>query len=576
MTSTRRKAIDRPIINISNRIKGKLVFRVVLGILTAMLTMGIVLLLLAYSWFFRSLYDVYKGNLERVTVTASSWFDNGELEHIIREGEDSEAYREMQAELINYCRWQDLIYISVVRPNADYTQETFFFDVSVNNAVDQYEPFSTHPLRNQDFIRAYQKIYEEGSTQETITKMDRDSESPYIAVLIPIFGEYNEETDDLEIVAVLQVRDSIDEVQSLHTEFRQRAMAATLLLSILTAFLYWLFLHHDVLQPIQVIADETDRFSADNEPAETKLSEKIFADNEIGSLAASIDEMEEQIEQHLTDVRKLTIARNKAETELELGAQIQSAALPAKKESIAARPEIEIASYIRPAREVGGDFFDYFLVDDDHLALLIADVSDKGVPAALFMMGCKMTLKTVAEPGRKPSEILGDVNNRLCREKIGDMFVTVWLGILQLSTGRLITANGGHEYPVIRQGGGAFRLIRDPHGLVLGGMEDMVYKDFELQLQPGDTLFVYTDGVPEASSREKELMDLDRTLQALNVTPEGRPDELIDNVIDAIDTFVDGEPQFDDITMLCVSWRGPAGERTEDTCRRQKTSAESY
>ena len=576
MTSTRRKAIDRPIINISNRIKGKLVFRVVLGILTAMLTMGIVLLLLAYSWFFRSLYDVYKGNLERVTVTASSWFDNGELEHIIREGEDSEAYREMQAELINYCRWQDLIYISVVRPNADYTQETFFFDVSVNNAVDQYEPFSTHPLRNQDFVRAYQKIYEEGSFQETITKMDRDSESPYIAILIPIFGEHNEETDEMEIVAVLQVRDSIDEVQSLHTEFRQRALAATLLLSVLTAFLYWLFLHHDVLQPIQVIADETDRFSADNEPAETKLSEKIFADNEIGSLAASIDEMEEQIEQHLTDVRKLTIARNKAETELELGAQIQSAALPAKKESIAARPEIEIASYIRPAREVGGDFFDYFLVDNDHLALLIADVSDKGVPAALFMMGCKMTLKTVAEPGRKPSEILGDVNNRLCREKIGDMFVTVWLGILQLSTGRLITANGGHEYPVIRQGGGAFRLVRDPHGLVLGGMGDMVYKDFELQLQPGDTLFVYTDGVPEASSREKELMGLDRTLQALNVTPEGRPDELIANVIDAIDTFVDGEPQFDDITMLCVSWRGPAGERTEDTCHRQKTSAESY
>ena len=331
-----------------------------------------------------------------------------------------------------------------------------------------------------------------------------------------------------------------------------------------------------MLQPIQVIADETDRFSADNEPAETKLSEKIFADNEIGSLAASIDEMEEQIEQHLTDVRKLTIARNKAETELELGAQIQSAALPAKKESIAARPEIEIASYIRPAREVGGDFFDYFLVDDDHLALLIADVSDKGVPAALFMMGCKMTLKTVAEPGRKPSEILGDVNNRLCREKIGDMFVTVWLGILQLSTGRLITANGGHEYPVIRQGGGAFRQVRDPHGLVLGGMGDMVYKDFELQLQPGDTLFVYTDGVPEASSREKELMGLDRTLQALNVTPEGRPDELIANVIDAIDTFVDGEPQFDDITMLCVSWRGPAGKRTEDSCHRQKTSAESY
>ena len=568
--------MDRPIKNISNRIKGRLVFRVVLGILTAMLTMGIVLLLLAYSWFSHSLYDVYKGNLERVASNASVWFDDGELEDIIREGADSEAYREMQAELINYCKWQDLIYISIIMPSADYTQETFYFDVVYNADIEQYEPFSTHPLHDQSYINAYKRIYEEGSFQETVTKSSRESDSPYMTIIVPIFEEYNDETENLEVAAVLQIRDSIDEMESLHTEFRQRAMAATLLLSILTAFLYWLFLHHDVLQPIQVIADETDRFSADNEPAETKLSEKIFADNEIGSLAASIDEMEEQIEQHLTDVRKLTIARNKAETELELGAQIQSAALPAKKESIAARPEIEIASYIRPAREVGGDFFDYFLVDDDHLALLIADVSDKGVPAALFMMGCKMTLKTVAEPGRKPSEILGDVNNRLCREKIGDMFVTVWLGILQLSTGRLITANGGHEYPVIRQGGGAFRLVRDPHGLVLGGMGDMVYKDFELQLQPGDTLFVYTDGVPEASSREKELMGLDRTLQALNVTPEGRPDELIANVIDAIDTFVDGEPQFDDITMLCVSWRGPAGERTEDTCHRQKTSAESY
>ena len=163
--------MDRPIKNISNRIKGRLVFRVVLGILTAMLTMGIVLLLLAYSWFSHSLYDVYKGNLERVASNASVWFDDGELEDIIREGADSEAYREMQAELINYCKWQDLIYISIIRPSADYTQETFFFDVSVKKEVEQYEPFSTHPLRNQDFVRAYQKIYEEGSVQETITKM---------------------------------------------------------------------------------------------------------------------------------------------------------------------------------------------------------------------------------------------------------------------------------------------------------------------------------------------------------------------------------------------------------------------
>ena len=210
-----------------------------------------------------------------------------------------------------------------------------------------------------------------------------------------------------------------------------------------------------------------------------------------------------------------------------------------------------------PAREVGGDFYDFFLVDDDHLCMVMADVSGKGVPAALFMMASKIILSNNAKMGKSPAAILADANASICSNNRMEMFVTVWLGILEISTGKLTAANAGHEYPALRGPDGRFTLYKDPHGLVIGGLEDIEYKEYELHLEPGSKLFLYTDGVPEATNEADQMFGTDRMLEALNRDSGAPVETILKNVRDAVDGFVKETEQFDDLTMLCLEYTGP-------------------
>ena len=210
-----------------------------------------------------------------------------------------------------------------------------------------------------------------------------------------------------------------------------------------------------------------------------------------------------------------------------------------------------------PAKEVGGDFYDYFLIDDDHLAIVMADVSGKGVPAALFMMASKIMIGNTSKLGKMdPAAILQTVNEQICDGNTQEMFVTVWLGILEISTGKLTAANAGHEYPAVKLGDKNFELYKDKHGLVIGGMPGVKYTDYEIMLKPGDALFLYTDGVPEATSADTELFGTDRMIEALNRVPDAAPEDVLANVRSGVDSFVKGAEQFDDLTMLCLKYRG--------------------
>ena len=257
------------------------------------------------------------------------------------------------------------------------------------------------------------------------------------------------------------------------------------------------------------------------------------------------------------------VQKARLSTELKTAGQIQESMLPHVFPSSPSENGFDIYASMKPAREVGGDFYDFFYIDPDHLCLIIADVSGKGIPASLYMVLSKSVLKTFAMVGKSTSEILTKANEALCAsEHDVEMFVTVWIGILEISTGIMTAANGGHEYPAIMQKG-KFKLMRDIHGLVLGGMEHQKYQEYEIKLKPGDKLFVYTDGVPEATDANEELFGTDRMLEALNRNPKGSPKEVLSEVEQAIREFVNTAEQFDDLTMMCLEYHGITKEKAE-------------
>ena len=257
------------------------------------------------------------------------------------------------------------------------------------------------------------------------------------------------------------------------------------------------------------------------------------------------------ISQHEKDSKVARI-----ESELNLASAIQADMLPNIFPPFPGRSEFDLYASMNPAKEVGGDFYDFFLVDDDHLCMVMADVSGKGVPAALFMMASKIILANNAMMGKSPAQILTDTNAAICSNNREEMFVTVWLGILEISTGKLTAANAGHEYPVLKHGNGQFELYKDKHGFVIGGMDGVKYQEYELTLEPGSKLFLYTDGVPEATDAQTNLFGADRMLEALNKDPAAPPEQVLKNVRASVDEFVKDAEQFDDLTMLCLEYKG--------------------
>ena len=247
---------------------------------------------------------------------------------------------------------------------------------------------------------------------------------------------------------------------------------------------------------------------------------------------------------------------NRLDTELSMATRIQADTLPNIFPAFPERDEFNIYASMKPAKEVGGDFYDFFLIDNDHLGIVMADVSGKGVPAALFMMISKILVQNYASMGLPPKEVLENVNRQICKNNREDMFVTVWFGSLDLNTGKLMAGNAGHEYPVLKKPDGHFELIMDKHGLVIGGMDGVKYSQYELQMDPGAKLFIYTDGVAEATNAENELFGTDRMVQALQMAENDSPKEILEMVDAAVDSFVGEAPQFDDLTMLCLEFAG--------------------
>ncbi len=247
--------------------------------------------------------------------------------------------------------------------------------------------------------------------------------------------------------------------------------------------------------------------------------------------------------------------RERLSAELDVAGQIQTSMLPCIFPAFPECESFDIYASMTPAKEVGGDFYDFFMVDDTHLAIVMADVSGKGVPAALFMVIGKTLIKDHTQPGRDLGEVFGEVNKLLCESNSEGLFITAFEGVLDLETGRFVFVNAGHEMPFVCKAGGNFEAYKIRPGFVLAGFDETVYRQGEMMLEEGDMIFQYTDGVTEATNSEKQLYGMERIEEILNKVKDLAPAEMLPIIKADIDGFAGEEEQFDDITMLCLKFK---------------------
>ncbi|MCM1463718.1 MAG: SpoIIE family protein phosphatase, partial [Bacteroides sp.] len=364
---------------------------------------------------------------------------------------------------------------------------------------------------------------------------------------------------DGEIIAMLCVEKPMTRLEDARNTYVLHVILWTLTAIALFIAVYTLILRRGVITPIITVTNEAERFADDNTSSDALL--KIKQKDEIGILARAVEKMERDIVEYTQNLTAVTAEKERVNTELSVAARIQANMLPSIFPAFPEREEFDIYAAMNPAKEVGGDFYDFFMVDERHLAVVMADVSGKGVPAALFMVIGKTLIKDHTQPGKDLGEVFTEVNELLCESNSEGLFITAFEGVLDLTSGEFRFVNAGHEIPFICKKGGKFEPYKVRAGFVLAGMEGMRYKCGETRLEPGDKIFQYTDGVTEATNSDNELYGMERLTAILGENSELPPSALLTKIKDDIDRFVGEAPQFDDITMLCLEYKARLEER---------------
>ena len=463
-------------------------------------------------------------------------------------GEEPEEYARTKRILDAYCHRMSVSLIYVI----DVDQSDYERFVSVFNAVDNtvddsnYVPWEIGHKRettNEEYRKSYEELYAKEKEYAAIYRLrPGNGLKPHITTIVPVT---NSEGD---VTALLCIQRPVHELETAIIRFMLHIVVIVLIMGALASHLAARSLAKWVFIPIKRVSDEASRFARENTKGEELGDVSRF--EEIDTLSRSIDKMETDMVNYIENLTAYTAERERIGMELSFAKSIQHSSLPTKFPAFPDRTDFDIYAYMKPAREVGGDFYNFSLLDDDHLAMWIGDVSDKGVPAALFMMAINIVINNRASMGGTPAEIMAFVNNNICEHNEANLFVTIWLGILEISTGRLTFVNAGHEEPAFYRKGGSFELYKTKHNVAVGVFPDIEYTNYDIHLGSGDKIFVYTDGVPEATDMFNKLYTTGRMLEALNKCRDGSPQEILEGMNKSVKEFVGDRPQFDDLTML--------------------------
>ncbi len=359
------------------------------------------------------------------------------------------------------------------------------------------------------------------------------------------------------LMGVLAIDTSVQKFYDEIIMFNALFLPALLLTFILIALIISRIIEKHVIKPVKGLASAAQSYTARdkvNESEETGYFEKVEMrfTNELADLRDTMAYMEHDIARSMREIRRVSAEKERMTAELDIASEIQQSALST---DFPESDRFDLYASMNPAKLIGGDFYDFFIIDDDHLALVIADVSGKGVPAALFMMKGKEIIKQRSMSGGTPSQILEYTNNQLVIDNEKAMFITIWLGILEISSGIITASSAGHEYPFISDSEGNYTKLEDPHGVMCGAMEDMQYEDYTITVPKGGGIFVYTDGIAEAQNSSEEFFGLERIEKSLNSHKGVSAKELAELVKKDVDDFVAEAEQFDDITMLCLQMK---------------------
>ncbi len=528
-------------------------FRSIFSVVVLLVLLSVFVSLIGHKSLTDALLNLYSKDAFLTADTAALLVDADRIQAYRDSNGTTEEYQTVYSDLDELCNSTDSTFIYVIIPDlTDFEHITFLFStINHKSSYTMYDFLYYRPTTNDDYKEKYRALYD-GTMDRALVIRDKGyiETDAHITAMVPIRG------DDRQTKAILCVQRQMDVLARTRSRYLLNILFLLFLLAVIVIVSLSIYLYRVFLRPVQRITAETSRFARENSLPDKKLKETVYNRDEIGLLAESVDQMEEKINHYIDHMTQVAAERERMSAELSLAARIQADMLPNHFPAFPQRSEFDIYAVMDPARNVGGDFYDFFLIDDDHLYLSIADVSGKGIPAALFMMASKIILGNNAMALRSPAKILSATNMMIAKDNKEEMFVTVWLGILEISTGILTAASAGHEYPMLKKADGNFELFKDRHGLPVGAMAGVPYKDYELHLTPGSRLFVYTDGVPEAINTREEMFGTERTLRALNGNVDAEPSELLRNVSNAMKVFTEDTEQFDDTTMLVLDYKG--------------------
>ena len=489
------------------------------------------------------LSETYDTFLTQIAYTGASYFKGDKLEQYARDGLKSEEYKDTLIKLANLTENTDISFLYVIIPEMpDCKYKTYVFNVVNTKLRHKYNPY--HAGYKEDTSDAsaarFKRLMEKGGMEMDSMMFSHAGARTRISLAL------RDSTG--KKVGIICVEKQMDTVTSVLKNYVLIDLLFAPIMSILFFVCFGTFIRKKFVRPIVCITKEAKDFASHDAHFSDKLKD-IHSNDEIETLARSIEKMGIDIQVYIKDLMRVTTEKERISAELSVASGIQAGMLPKNFSPYPDHPGIQLYASMIPAKEVGGDFYDFFWTGKDKLWLVMGDVSGKGVPAAMFMVIAKALIRNAATLDYEPSEICERVNNQLCKENEQGLFVTCWLGCVNLATGLMKYANAAHNPPVLYDGSD-YKFLEQKSGIMLAAMEDTKYIEHEIQLQKGSRIFLYTDGVTEAQNKDRQLFGEEMLLGALAKSAALTAKEKIEAINAEVERFAGGEPQADDITAL--------------------------